>query len=114
MPSWEFPQTVTVTHYAAPVDPSTKVASLPASTGTETMDCDVQLRTPGSVYEKFGVETSKPAVVYTALADKAKIRTGSTFEYQGDTYVFRTEPGPKSDGSGLDYAIAVADVLNYG
>lgn len=112
MLSWEFPLTLTIQSYAVAVDTDMKVNSLPAATSTISLDCDFQLKTPGAILQDFGIEVSSGGFLFCALADKAAMAIGSTFTYEGGTFVIKDHGIARSDGSGLDYAKALAVELN--
>jgi len=110
---FEFPLTLSVQKYAVAVDASMNVNSLPATSGAVvSLDCDFQLRTPGAILQEFGIEVNSGGFVYCAMADKAKMIIGSTFTYQGRTFVFKAHEISREDGFGLGYAKALAVELN--
>lgn len=112
MPSWEFPFDVTVQHYSTPFNDLWKVSELPTPTSTETLTCDIQPKTPGSILQATGIECNGGCFVFADKTEKSKIRVGSTFVYEGQTYVFKSIPASRVEGSDIDHIKAVAVALD--
>jgi hypothetical protein len=110
---FDLPITLSVQNYAVAVDSSMNVNSLPATSGAVvSLICDFQLRTPGAILQEFGIEVTSGGFVYSTLSDSSKMAIGSTFTYQGRTFVFKTHEITRADGFSLDYAKALAVELN--
>ena len=106
---FEFPLTLAVQAYAVAVDAGMEVNALPATSGSAVdLACDFQLRSPGVILQDFGIEVNSGGFLYCAIADKATIAIGSTFTYQGRTFVIKTHEISRADGLGLDYCKALA------
>lgn len=106
---FEFPLTLAVQAYAVAVDAGMEVNALPATSGSAVaLACDFQLRSPGAILQDFGIEVNSGGFLYCAISDKATIAIGSTFTYQGRTFVIKTHEISRADGFGLDYCKALA------
>lgn len=109
---FEFPLTLTIQNYAVAVDTDMNVNSLPAATSTTSLTCDFQLKNPSAVAQDFGIEVTSGGFLYCPLASKSALKIGSTFTYQGRTFVIKAHELSRADGLGLDYAKALAVELN--
>lgn len=102
MPSFEYPYTIEFSLQGAG-SVALEVNGLPTETGTVSLDCDVQVQSPGAILQSFGIEVTTGAYVFLPLAAHGELSVGARFTHNGQLFALHTDQSVVADGGPLDY-----------
>lgn len=110
---FEFPLVITLEHQATATISGLKVQGLP-DTDAQTVNwpCDIQAKTPGAIFQEFGMEVTNGVVIYAPHTEYDTIQIGDRFTWHSIVYAVTTKAATRFDGLGLDYVKALAVAVN--